>query len=158
MANGGTIPSNANNSSQYSSNRINRSSTSIIFSSHAASFASNSCILSSNAENRSHGAWRWSLRVWMISSCVRSAVARNFRRRVWSSVRSESARSSLICRHSATTQTLGWLPESTIYAAGSFSWCMECVLFIRAKMRRDDTEITYVSLYVEFNMDETCLQ
>src|SRR5579859_6528486 len=91
------VPSKANNSSQYSSNRRSLSSTSTIFSSHTQSFISRSWSLSSNAEKRSHGAERWSLRVCDISSWSKSAVVRNFIKRVCRSVRSERARSSLIC-------------------------------------------------------------
>ena len=98
------VPSKANNSSQYSSNRESRSSTSTIFSSHTESFISKSWSLSSNAPNRSHGAARWSLRVWDISSWMRSAVVRNFMRRVCKSVRSDRARSSLICTHVSKDQ------------------------------------------------------
>jgi hypothetical protein len=93
---GRCVPSRANNSSQYSSNRTRRSSTSKIFSSHLPNLSVNSPNLHSNWANRSHGACRWSLRVCRISSARRSAVVRNLSRRVCRSVRSFSARSSLI--------------------------------------------------------------
>src|SRR5271170_5285645 len=54
----GKIPSNTNNSSQYSSNLTNRSSTSTILSSQTASFCSKSCNFNSNVAYRSHDADR----------------------------------------------------------------------------------------------------
>ena len=50
------VPSNANNSSQYSSNPINRSSKSTILSSQTASLVSRSWSFNSNVAKRSQGA------------------------------------------------------------------------------------------------------
>ena len=115
------VPSKANNSSQYSSNRTSRSSTSTIFSSHVESLISRSWSLSSKAPNRSHGAARWSLRVCDFSSCSKSAVVRNLSKRVCRSVRSESARSSLICVSECAKGSTGPVPEWMIYDVAAFS-------------------------------------